>query len=79
MADILTRCAHLVQAASFKKAFEFLVTKGCLDPTETVAKACMGSALAIIKAKGNEYAEEMLKILERFINEKQKYSEQSKN
>lgn len=34
--EILKRTAHLVQANSFKKVFEFFVTKGCLDQNEQV-------------------------------------------
>jgi hypothetical protein len=39
----------------------------------------MEAALQIITTKGADYSDELLKILEKYINEKQKYSEQSKN
>lgn len=79
VSEILRRTAHLVEASSLKKVFEFFVTKACLDQNEQVAKASMGAALAVIQAKGSFFAEEMLKILEKFINEQKKYSELSKN
>lgn len=79
VAHILKRTAHLVQANSFKKIFEFFITKGCLDQSESVAKASIDACIAIIKAKGSDYAEELLKILEKYINEQKKYSELSKN
>ena len=59
--------------------FEFFITKGCLDTDETIAKASMDAALQIISVKGSDYSEEMLKILEKFINESKKYSELSRN
>jgi hypothetical protein len=39
----------------------------------------MDAALEIIKVKGTDYSEEILKILEKSLNEKTKYSEMSKN
>ena len=79
VAEIIKRTAHLVQASSFKKIFDFFIMKGCLDQNEHVAKECMDAALQVINVKGSDYSEEMLKILEKYINEQKKYSEQSKN
>jgi hypothetical protein len=31
VAEIIKKTAHLVQASSFKKIFDFFITKGCLD------------------------------------------------
>lgn len=31
VSQILKRSAHLIPASSFKKVFEFFITKGCLD------------------------------------------------
>lgn len=45
VAEIIKRTAHLVQASSFKKIFDFFIMKGCLDQNEQVAKACMDAAL----------------------------------
>lgn len=39
----------------------------------------MDAAIQVITTKGPDYSDELLKILEKYINEKQKYSEQSKN
>jgi len=39
----------------------------------------MDAALQVISVKGPDYSEEMLKILEKYINEQKKYSELSKN
>ena len=39
----------------------------------------MTAAIQIIQSKGSDYAEDILKILEKYINEQKKYSEQSKN
>ncbi len=39
----------------------------------------MEAAIQVITTKGPDYSDEILKILEKYINEKQKYSEQSKN
>jgi len=39
----------------------------------------MEASIQIITTKGADYSDELLKILEKYINEKQKYSEQSKN
>ena len=69
VAEIIKRTAHLVPANSFKKIFDFFITKGCLDNNEEVQKICMEAALAVISAKGTDYAEEILKILEKYINE----------
>jgi hypothetical protein len=79
VADIVKRTAHLVSSNSFKKIFDFFITKGCLDQNEQVSKACMEAALQIIQTKGPDYSEEILKILEKYINEQKKYSELSKN
>jgi hypothetical protein len=35
----------------------------------------MEAALTVIQVKGPDYAEEILKILEKYINEQKKYSE----
>ena len=77
--EILKKVAHLVSANSFKKIFDFFITKGCLDQTEAVSKACLEAALTIISAKGSDYSEEILRILENYINEAKKHSELSKN
>jgi hypothetical protein len=39
----------------------------------------MDAALQVIQTKGQDYSEEILKILEKYINEQKKYSELSKN
>lgn len=79
VAEIIKRTAHLVSANSFKKVFDFFIVKGCLDENEQVSKAGMDAALQVIQVKGPDYSEEMLKILEKYLNEKTKYSELSKN
>jgi len=71
--------AHLVSANSFKKIFDFFITKGCLDQNEQVAKASVDAAIRIIQEKGSDYSEELLKILESYLSEQKKYPELSKN
>lgn len=39
----------------------------------------MECAITIISAKGSDYSEDILRTLEKFINEGKKYSEESKN
>jgi hypothetical protein len=80
VAEIIKRTAHLVSFSSFKKVFDFFITQGCLDQIEQVSKACMDAALEVIRVKGVDYAEDLLKILERYLHDKTKsYSELSKN
>ena len=79
VAEIIKRTAHMVGTNSFKKVFEFFITQGCLDQNEHVSKACMEASIQIITTKGPDYSDDLLKILEKYINEKQKYSEVSKN
>src|SRR5690606_22397595 len=52
VAQILKRSAHLIKPDSFKKVFDFFITKGCLDQSESVSKACMEACIAIVQAKG---------------------------
>jgi len=64
---------------SFKKLFSFLVVKGCLDESENVAAAFLDAAETVIQMKGQDCADEILKILEKFIQDGSKHSELSKN
>jgi hypothetical protein len=70
VAEIIKRTAHMVGTNSFKKVFEFFITQGCLDQNEHVSKACMEASIQIITTKGPDYSDELLKILEKYINEK---------
>jgi hypothetical protein len=79
ISEIIKRTAKYVTVTSFKKVFEFYITKGCLDMNEAVAKCSMEAAIKVIQEKGSLYAEEILKILDKQINEQSKNSEQSKN
>lgn len=63
---------------SFEKLFKFIVTEGCNDRTEAVAKAYLECAKKLILEQGPLYSNKILNILEAFIKSND-VSEQSKN
>jgi hypothetical protein len=64
---IIKDAAHLISQKSITKVLDFFITTGCQDKTKEVYDACLETALTIISAKGETFADEILRLLEKYI------------
>jgi hypothetical protein len=68
VANILERCAKLIQPAQFETVLTFLITKSCQDQTDEVREASAQAALVLIKSQGEEYSSQLLQVIDIFLN-----------
>jgi hypothetical protein len=76
---IIEKTACFVPHSSVQKLLDFFITIGSVDSDVAVSKKCLEAADAIIHARGSDYAGKMLQILERFVEEADKFKEESVN
>jgi len=56
---------------------DFFVVIGSTDSNPEISESCLDAADAIIHSRGLDYAPKMLQILERFIEEADKFEKES--
>lgn len=68
VAQIFERTAKLMQPQHFESVLTFLITESCQDDNDEIKEASAKAALAVIKQQGDEYANQLLAVLEIFLN-----------
>ena len=68
MAQIFNRTAKLIQPQQFEMVLTFLICKSGQDPTDKIREAAEEASFALIKAQGEKFAPELLKVLDLFLN-----------
>lgn len=68
VAQIFQRTAKLIQPQHFEMVLSFLINESCQDQNEEVRDASAKASLALIKQQGEEYANQLLTVLDIFLN-----------
>lgn len=68
VAQIFERTAKLIQPQHFESVLTFLITESCQDDNEEIRQVSGKAALALIKAQGEEYSNQLLSVLDIFLN-----------
>jgi hypothetical protein len=68
VAQIFERTAKLIQPQHFETVLTFLITESCQDDSDEIKQVSGRAALALIKAQGEEYANQLLSVLDGFLN-----------